>query len=102
AMSRLRQTGGASGPLYGSALIEIAKQSKADTDNVSKILAAGLQGIQKRGKAEPGEKTMVDVWVPIIEAVENNSLTQEMIQQAVEGTKPLQATKGRASYRSAE
>jgi len=98
AMSLLSKIGGASGPLYGSALIEMAKHSKENTDNLSKILAAGLQGIQKRGKAEPGEKTMVDVWVPIIEAVENNSLTQEKIQHAVEETKPLQATKGRASY----
>ena len=62
------------------------------------MLAAGLDGIQKRGKAEAGEKTMVDEWVPVVEAVKNNSLTTETIEEAVEKTKDMKATKGRASY----
>lgn len=98
AMSLLSKIGGASGPLYGSALIDMAKQTKSNDNDLTTLLKAGLQGIQKRGKAEPGEKTMVDVWVPVIEAVENESLSKEIIQNAVEKTKELKATKGRASY----
>lgn len=98
AMSLLSKIGGASGPLYGSALIDMAKQTKENDSDVAALLEAGLHGIQKRGKAEIGEKTLVDVWSPVIEAVKNNSLSQDVIQEAVEQTKPLQATKGRASY----
>lgn len=91
--------GGASGPLYGSAFISMAKASKDnDSLELADLLAAGLDGIQKRGKAEAGEKTMVDEWVPVVEAVKNNSLTTETIEEAVEKTKDMKATKGRASY----
>src|SRR5699024_503495 len=75
AMTLLSKIGGASGPLYGSALIEMAKQAKTGDSNLTALLHAGLQGIQKRGKAEPGEKTMVDVWLPVIEALENKTLS---------------------------
>lgn len=98
AMSLLSKIGGASGPLYGSALIEMAKQSKEDQENITTILKSGLQGIQKRGKAEVGEKTMVDLWDPVINHYEKNTLTKEVIQEILEETKPLKATKGRASY----
>lgn len=91
--------GGASGPLYGSAFISMAKASKDnDSLELADLLAAGLDGIQKRGKAEAGEKTMVDEWVPVVEAVKNNLLTTETIEEAVEKTKDMKATKGRASY----
>ncbi|MER2041419.1 dihydroxyacetone kinase subunit DhaL [Desemzia incerta] len=91
--------GGASGPLYGSAFISMAKASKDDDSlELADLLAAGLDGIQKRGKAEAGEKTMVDEWIPVVEAVKNNSLTTETIEEAVEKTKDMKATKGRASY----
>lgn len=91
--------GGASGPLYGSAFISMAKASKDnDSLELADLLAAGLDGIQKRGKAEAGEKTMVDEWVPVVEAVKKNSLTTETIEEAVEKTKDMKATKGRASY----
>lgn len=91
--------GGASGPLYGSAFISMAKASKDnDSLELADLLAAGLDGIQKRGKAEAGEKTMVDEWIPVVEAVKNNSLTTETIEEAVEKTKDMKATKGRASY----
>lgn len=91
--------GGASGPLYGSAFISMAKASKDnDSLELADLLAAGLDGIQKRGKAEAGEKTMVDEWIPIVEAVKNNSLTTDTVEEAVEKTKDMKATKGRASY----
>lgn len=91
--------GGASGPLYGSAFISMAKASK-DNDglDLAELLEAGLDGIQKRGKAVAGEKTMVDEWIPVVDAVKENSLTTEVIEEAVAKTEPMKATKGRASY----
>ncbi|GER67943.1 dihydroxyacetone kinase subunit L [Weizmannia acidilactici] len=98
AMALIGKVGGASGPLYGSALIAMAKQAGEDEKDVASIVKAGLDGIQKRGKAEKGEKTMVDVWVPVCEALKSGALTKEVIQNAVDGTKEMKATKGRASY----
>lgn len=97
AMQLLSKVGGASGPLYGSAFMGITKASQAGAD-LADTLQAGLDMIQKRGKAELGEKTMVDVWVPVIAALRENQLSVELIHEAVQVTKDIVATKGRASY----
>ncbi|HEM2765589.1 TPA: dihydroxyacetone kinase subunit L [Streptococcus suis] len=97
AMQLLSKVGGASGPLYGSAFMGITKASQAGAD-LADTLQAGLEMIQKRGKAELGEKTMVDVWIPVISALRESQLTMEIIHKAVQGTKDIAATKGRASY----
>lgn len=98
-MVLVSKVGGASGPLYGSAFINMAKVTKGNDEiELAELLESGLEGIQKRGKAEAGEKTMVDEWVPVVEAVKNSSLTQELVEESVEKTKPMKATKGRASY----
>lgn len=97
AMQLLSKVGGASGPLYGSAFMGISKASQTDTD-LADVLQAGLDMIQKRGKADLGEKTMVDVWVPVIAALRESQLTVEVIREAVQSTKDILATKGRASY----
>lgn len=96
-MSLVSKVGGASGPLYGSAFIDMAKEAK-ETDDIANLLAAGLGGIQKRGKAKTGEKTMVDEWAPVIEHVKDDSLTEEVITEILQDTKDMKATKGRASY----
>jgi dihydroxyacetone kinase-like protein len=96
-MTLVSKVGGASGPLYGSAFIDMAKEAK-ETDDIAELLTAGLGGIQKRGKAETGEKTMVDQWAPVIEHVKNNRLTKEVITEILQETKDMKATKGRASY----
>ncbi|MGQ7397834.1 dihydroxyacetone kinase subunit DhaL [Streptococcus suis] len=97
AMQLLSKVGGASGPLYGSAFMGITKASQAGAD-LADTLQAGLDMIQKRGKAELGEKTMVDVWLPVIAALRENQLSVEVIHEAVQATKDILATKGRASY----
>ncbi|HEM2808746.1 TPA: dihydroxyacetone kinase subunit DhaL [Streptococcus suis] len=97
AMQLLSKVGGASGPLYGSAFMGITKASQAGAD-LADTLQAGLGMIQKRGKAELGEKTMVDVWIPVIAALRESPLTVEVIREAVQSTKDILATKGRASY----
>lgn len=96
-MTLVSKVGGASGPLYGSAFIGMAKKAK-ETEDISDILAAGLEGIQKRGKAQTGEKTMVDEWVPVLEKIKDGSLTESDIDDALQSTKDMKATKGRASY----
>ncbi|MGF3065815.1 dihydroxyacetone kinase subunit DhaL [Facklamia sp. P12950] len=93
----LSKVGGASGPLYGSAFMGMMKAESSAEDWAS-VLKAGLETIQKRGKAEQGDKTMVDLWIAVVEAVETHQLTHELIDEAVEATQPLKAKKGRASY----
>lgn len=96
-MALISKVGGASGPLYGSAFMGMMKAEQAGQDLVG-VLEAGLDMIVKRGHAQVGEKTMVDVWSPVVEAVKKNQLTNDFIDQAVLSTKDIVATKGRASY----
>ncbi|MDT2597526.1 dihydroxyacetone kinase subunit DhaL [Enterococcus dongliensis] len=102
-MALISKVGGASGPLYGSAFMNLTKATKNIEEITSKeqlvtILETGLTGIQTRGKAEPGDKTMVDVWYTVIEKMKNTDLSKESILIAKEQTKQMQAKKGRASY----
>lgn len=97
AMALISKVGGASGPLYGTAMMEMAKAS-ATTSKALPILEAGLAGIEKRGNSQPGEKTMLDLWAPAIEALRSGNVTLEDLQSAVDKTKDIVATKGRASY----
>ena len=96
-MQLISKVGGASGPLYGSAFMGMGKAEK-DGKDLSGVIQAGLDMIQKRGKAVPGEKTMVDVWSGIPLSLQSGELTHEKIGSLVEATKDLKATKGRASY----
>lgn len=96
-MALISKVGGASGLLYGSAFMGMMKAEQAGQD-LAGVLEAGLDMIVKRGHAQVGEKTMVDVWSPVVEAVKKNQLTNDFIDQAVLSTKDIVATKGRASY----
>ena len=105
--------GGAAGPLYGTAYLRAAgavagKQELTSADVVA-MLEAFLGGIVARGKAQPGEKTMVDALTPALNAAKQalndgatlEQLTDRAATAAEEGAKatiPLLATKGRASY----
>ena len=97
AQTLMSKIGGASGPLYGSAFLAMSTTAK-NSDDLGEIFAAGLDKIQQRGKAEAGEKTMVDMWHPAVEALKANNLTQEVLDEASTKTTELKATKGRASY----
>ena len=96
-MALISKVGGASGPLYGSAFMGMMK-AEQDGQDLAGVLEAGLEMIKKRGHAQVGEKTMVDVWHPVVEAVKQGQLTNDVIDQAVLSTKEVAATKGRASY----
>jgi dihydroxyacetone kinase-like protein len=101
-MTLLSKVGGASGPLYGSAFLAMAKLSGDKTElsieELVDMLQAGIDSIMKRGKAVRYEKTMVDLWVPAIEKLREGTLTPSTVDELVEATGPLKATKGRASY----
>src|SRR5881227_3403357 len=105
--------GGASGPLYGTAFLRAGmatsgKHELYESDMVS-MLEVALEGVKARGKAQPGEKTMVDALTPALaaakEAEAQNLGLSELLRRASEGaekgmkaTIPMLATKGRASY----
>ncbi|MBC1474021.1 dihydroxyacetone kinase subunit L [Listeria grandensis] len=100
-MTILSKVGGASGPLYGSAFLAMSKAVETDTlteKQFIEALEAGLAGIEHRGKSHAGEKTMIDVWEPVIHALRQDELTPDVIEAALQKTKDLKATKGRASY----
>ncbi|MFL5591798.1 MAG: dihydroxyacetone kinase subunit DhaL [Ktedonobacteraceae bacterium] len=105
--------GGASGPLYGTAFLRagvaVAGKQQLGPADVVALLEAFLGGIVARGKAQPGEKTMVDALTPALAAAKQalneglplKELASRATQAAEEGMKatiPLLATKGRASY----
>ena len=97
AMALISTVGGASGPLYGTAFLEMAKKSTT-TNDIGELLDAALAGIEMRGGAKPGDKTMVDVWNALVPDVKNGILTENRMTEAVAATKDMIARKGRASY----
>jgi phosphoenolpyruvate---glycerone phosphotransferase subunit DhaL len=112
-MTLVSKVGGASGPLYGTLFLEMGKsaagQEELSDEDWADALAAGVAGVQRRGKAELGDKTMVDVLVPAVETVraalaggapldEALRRSAEAAQAAMTATIPLVARKGRASY----
>ncbi|EAG5665936.1 dihydroxyacetone kinase subunit L [Listeria monocytogenes] len=100
-MTMVSKVGGASGPLYGTAFLNMSKAVDADTIDavgLTKVIEAGLEGIEKRGKSHAGEKTMIDVWEPVVNALHQEDLTDDVVDAALQKTKDLKATKGRASY----
>jgi dihydroxyacetone kinase-like protein len=105
--------GGASGPLYGTAFLRagvaVAGKQQLGPADIVAMLEAFLGGIVARGKAQPGEKTMVDALTPALAAAKEalneglslKELALRATQAAEEGMKatiPMLATKGRASY----
>ncbi|EDN9431378.1 dihydroxyacetone kinase subunit L [Listeria monocytogenes] len=100
-MTMVSKVGGASGPLYGTAFLNMSKAVDSETidaEGLTKVLEAGLEGIEKRGKSHAGEKTMIDVWEPVVNALHQEDLTNDVVDAALQKTKDLKATKGRASY----
>ena len=74
AMTLVSSVGGAAGPLYGTLFLQIggalAGQSEVDVAAYAAAWRKGLEGVQARGKAEPGDKTMVDALIPAVQALE--------------------------------
>lgn len=105
ATTLLSKVGGASGPLYGSFFMKFAASVKdveeLTRDELNKAFTAGVDGVKQRGKAEVGDKTMVDVLEPVAEALNAGKSFDEIIkiaEESMEKTKDIKAKKGRASY----
>jgi len=108
-MTLVSTVGGASGPLYGTAFMRAGQTVGAKTeltfDDLLPILDAALAGIKMRGKAEKGEKTIVDALEPAVEVLKSSKVDAKLLEEAVnaakagvEYTKGIIAKKGRASY----
>lgn len=108
-MTLLSSVGGASGPLFGTFFMKMAQTTmNKETLTLAEFTQAlqdGITGIVARGKAEIGDKTMCDVWLPVIDTLQQqNDLTTGLAnvvtraEQAVAETIPMMAKKGRASY----
>ncbi|AUX31026.1 MULTISPECIES: dihydroxyacetone kinase subunit DhaL [Sorangium] len=117
-MTLLSTVGGASGPLYGTLFRDAGQRAAGaaalDLAALAGCLEAGLEGVRRRGKASPGDKTMVDALVPAVDALKaalsapqaaDGAALRDALGRAadaaragVEATVPLVARKGRASY----
>lgn len=111
-MTLVSSVGGASGPLYGTFFLRMGASAGAvpelDAAALGAALRAGYEGILQRGKAEPGDKTMIDAMLPALDAYDAAAVSGSLADAlaaasaaAAEGrdaTEPLVARKGRASY----
>ena len=109
ATALISKVGGASGPLYGTFFLRMAAatagRSALDLAALTAAVEAGVGGIMQRGRAEAGEKTMLDAWLPALEALRAGTSMQAALREAAAAadagraaTEPMLARKGRASY----
>ncbi|BDR87087.1 dihydroxyacetone kinase subunit DhaL [Clostridium tetani] len=113
AMALISNVGGASGPLYGTVFMKagsaVAGKEELNIEDLEKILETSLEGVKARGKAQRGDKTMIDAIAPSLEVVKNGikegldekKILENMKDEALKGvnyTKHIIARKGRASY----
>ena len=113
AMKVLSGIGGSSGALFGTLFMTMAKGENIDQGvdykKAIEIFVQGVEAVKQRGKADVGEKTMMDVLIPVADClqdgVQNNKEINEILTEAVQvaekgmlSTKDLLATKGRASF----
>ncbi|HGL6818236.1 TPA: dihydroxyacetone kinase subunit DhaL [Citrobacter koseri] len=112
-MVLLSSVGGASGPLFGTFFIRAAQVTQAHQsltlDELYQMMREGAEGVTSRGKAEPGDKTMCDVWGSVVESLRQSCEQHLSVQAALDAasaqaeaaaqsTITMQARKGRASY----
>ncbi|MDX6358637.1 MAG: phosphoenolpyruvate---glycerone phosphotransferase subunit DhaL [Nocardioidaceae bacterium] len=112
-MTLVSTVGGASGPLFGTLFLRMGTslgESESVTDEqVAAALRAGLEGVEARGKAQPGDKTMYDALAPAVDALEQAvgsgaplgealGRARDAAVQGRDATIPMLARKGRASY----
>jgi len=112
-MTLISSVGGASGPLYGTFYMRggMAADAKEElsSDDLAALIQSAVEGVQQRGRAQPGDKTMIDALLPAVQALksavaEGKSAVEALAEsvaaaeQGMKDTIPLQARKGRASY----
>jgi len=111
-MTLMSTMGGASGSLFGTLFVSMAKASKnieLDLVSFAEVFSQGVESVKQRGKADIGEKTMLDTLIPVANSLSSDvsndiafeQILENITQQAIKGmesTKDLIATKGRASF----
>ena len=112
-MALIGKVGGAAGPLYGTAFLRASTAlpgNEVSPKDAAGALGAALGGIKQRGKAEVGDKTILDALTPAVEAAKEAAespgatvasvfrAAAEAAAEGAESTAPLTARKGRASY----
>lgn len=104
-MTLVTTVGGSSGPLYGSLLMAMGKAATSTPETAAQlapIYNAGVEAVKARGKAEVGQKTMLDVLVPVLFTLQQggDDLLRRLCktaEDALESTKSMRATRGRAA-----
>ncbi|WP_284451677.1 MULTISPECIES: dihydroxyacetone kinase subunit DhaL [Methylophaga] len=111
-MTLMSTMGGASGSLLGSMFVSMGKATKEqelDLNGMTAIYSAGVESIKARGKADIGEKTMLDTLIPVMQSLQSDakqnadkttvlSNIKTAATQGMQSTKDMLATKGRASF----
>ena len=96
--------GGASGPLYGTLFMTLGKELSAcpTTSDLGRSLTAAGEAVSSRGKAEIGNKTMLDVLLPVAAHVASGTATIDSVRrlaaECAKATVPMKALRGRASF----
>ena len=111
-MTLMSTVGGASGSLYGTLFVTMSKAARErplDLTTFAEVFAEGVEAVKKRGKADIGEKTMLDVLIPVAQALRQSaaesarlpdvlSHLNRVAEAGVESTRDMLPTKGRASF----
>jgi len=105
AMALISKVGGAAGPLYGTLFLQMGTATAGKTElelpDWTAALEAGIKAVQARGKAEPGDKTMIDALLPALQALKDGGdlvASADAAKAGMEATIPMEARRGRASY----
>ena len=103
-MTLVMKVGGASGPLYGTLLMSLGKAlpEQPEAVDLASALVIAVDAVRRRGKSEAGQKTMLDVWVPLCQLLESGPVSLDQVRscarEAAEATIPMLAIRGRASF----
>jgi dihydroxyacetone kinase-like protein len=102
-MVLVMKVGGASGPLYGTLIMGLGKELGGPIDRaaIARALAAAILAVKARGKSERGQKTMLDVLMPVSEALSEGAdlaTLRRLAAESAAATVPVRAVRGRASF----
>jgi phosphoenolpyruvate---glycerone phosphotransferase subunit DhaL len=99
------KVGGASGPLYGTLFLALGKLLADDVgqDQITEAFAAAIEAVKARGKSDAGQKTMLDVCLPVLAVLREGGAglparLKATAKLAAESTIPMKAIRGRASF----
>jgi dihydroxyacetone kinase-like protein len=99
-MALVMKVGGASGPLYGTLFLTLGKElpPEPSADDLTKAFGVAIEAVKARGKSDVGQKTMLDVLVPVLGALRADRDPVAAAEDAARATVPMKAVRGRASF----